>query len=367
MHVLHVETGMHLYGGALQVLYLMEGLRSEECRNTLVCAKGSDVGGARAVAAAVVYNVPLAGELDPRFLFHLLKIIRAERPDILHVHSRRGADIWGALAARLTRTKAVITRRVDNPERVWLMGAKYKLYHGVIAISQGIRQVLLSEGLPASKVACVHSAVDGVRYGKPCEKAWLAREFGLDPSKKLCAVVAQFIPRKGHRLLIEAIPSIVGSCPEAHFLFFGRGPLEEELQGLCKRIEVADRVSFVGFRPDLERILPCLDLIVHPASMEGLGVSLLEAAVSGVPIVATRAGGIPEIVHNGVNGYLFERGDKQAMIQAVLTLLLDPGKAKRFGRAGRDIVRSRFSVDAMVEGNLRVYGQVMSSTFGHHK
>ena len=118
-------------------------------------------------------------------------------------------------------------------------------------------------------------------------------------------------------------------------------------------------MHFAGYRTDLERILPCLDLVVHPATMEGLGVSLLQAAAAGVPIVATRVGGIPEIVHDGVNGYLVEVGNTQAMIEAVLRLLRNPFEAKRLGRAGRDLVRSHFSLEAMVAGNLRVYRRML--------
>lgn len=361
MHILHIETGRHLYGGALQVLCLMEGLKERGCQSTLVCAKGSKIGEA-AAGSALIHEVPMAGELDPRFVLRLGRIIRAEHPDIVHVHSRRGADLWGIMAARLTKIKVVITRRVDNPELPWVARTKYRLCDRVITISEKIRQVLLSEGIPAHEIVCIPSGVASEQYNQGCKSQWFCDEFGLRPAGKVIGVIGQLIPRKGHRYLIEAAPAILKHYPETRFLFFGQGPLQHDLQQLCKSLHMANKVHFAGFRTDLERILPCLDLVVHPATMEGLGVSLLQAAAAGVPIVATRVGGIPEIVHDGVNGYLVDVGNTQAIVDAVLTLLHNPLKAKRLGRAGRELVRSHFSLEAMVAGNLRVYREVLSET-----
>jgi glycosyltransferase involved in cell wall biosynthesis len=118
---------------------------------------------------------------------------------------------------------------------------------------------------------------------------------------------------------------------------------------------VQGHVLFAGFRPDLAAILPCLELVVHPAWREGLGVSLMEAAAAGVPLVAAEAGGVPEIVRDTLNGLLVPPRDPNALAQAVLTLLAEPQRARRMGRAGQALVEREFSVDTMVDGNLAVY------------
>ena len=339
------------------MLYLLNGLKAKGVKNTLVCPNGSEIG-TQTEKAAGVYGIPFAGDLDLTFLPRLWRIISSEKPDIVHVHSRRGADIWGGLAARLTKTPAIITRRVDNPELIWIVRLKYLLYNRVITISDGIRQVLLSEGLNPENVTLIHSAVDFSNYGGPAEREWFNREFGLNSKNKLIGTVAQFIPRKGHRLIIEAAPGILEKFPETRFLFFGQGPLKKELQNLCRKSGLENYIYFAGFRTDLERILPCLDILLHPAAMEGLGVSLLQAAASGLPIIGTRAGGIPEIVHDGINGYLTDPGDTEAIVSTVLTLLQDPGKSRSFGEAGRKLVESSFSINAMVDGYLRIYNEI---------
>jgi glycosyltransferase involved in cell wall biosynthesis len=360
MHILHIESGRHLYGGALQVLFLLRGLTAAGCRTSLVCPSGSTIASA-AGTCAQVYEVPLRGDLDAAFMLRLRGIIAAGRPDLVHVHSRRGADLWGGMAARSRGVPALITRRVDNPENPLVARLKYRLYGRIITISEAIRQVLLSEGIPVEKITCVPSAVDHRRYTAPCDRNWFLREFGLQPTERTIGMIAQFIPRKGHRLLIDAAPEIIGRCPAARFLFFGKGPLKEDVRKMCDRNRIGGRMIFAGFRTDLQRILPCLDLVVHPARMEGLGVSLLQSAAAGVPIVASRAGGIPEIVQDGVNGYLIDVGDRRAIIRRIVELLADPEKACRFGSTGRMIVRSRFSIDAMVKGNLAVYRQMLST------
>ncbi len=358
LRVLHMEMGRHMYGGALQVFYLLRGLKEKGFGNILVCSQGSAIA-REASSFARVYELPVSGELDPRHLFWLLKIVRKEAPALVHVHSRRGADVWGGIGARLTRTRSIITRRVDNPEVPWIARLKYRLYDRVITISEGIRQILIQEGIPQEKITRVPSAVDYDKYSKQCDRSWFRREFSIPPNHKSVGMVAQFISRKGHRYLLEAIPKILENCPNTRFLFFGKGPLRSKIEQLCIDKGLSDNVHFAEFRRDLHCIYPCLDVLVHPATMEGLGVSLLEAVAAGVPVVAFRAGGIPEVVRHGENGYLVPVGDSAMLARSIISLLKDQSKALLFARTGQGIVRSSFSLERMIEGNLSIYREVI--------
>jgi glycosyltransferase involved in cell wall biosynthesis len=290
--------------------------------------------------------------------------VRSFQPHLIHTHSRRGADYWGGIVAAITGTPAVVSRRVDNPESVLLARAKYQCYDRVISISEGVRKVLLAAGVPAHKVVCVPSGIDTERYGRPCDRQWFLREFGLEESHRVLAAIAQLIPRKGHRVLLEALPEVIGEFPALRVLLFGRGPLEGEMKQLCDRFGLSSHVRFVGFRTDLERVLPCLDLVVHPAAMEGLGLSLLEAAAAGIPIVAARAGGVPEIVQDGVTGFLVPPANPKSLAAAIVRLLKQRETARALGNAGRAFIRRNFSVAAMVEGNLWVYREVLAERRG---
>lgn len=360
MKIMHIETGRHLYGGALQVCYLMEGLAQCGVENLLVCTVGSQI--AQEVKAyATVLEVPMRGDLDLLFPLRLLRLIRQHRPDVVHVHSRRGADLWGGLCASMAGVPSVVTRRVDNREWPPFARFKYGSYDRVVSISEGIRQVLLAEGLAPDRVMCIHSVVRQEHYQVSRNREWFRQQFDVAADAPVIGVIAQLIPRKGHRFLLEITQRLREQFPKIRILFFGQGPLRQELEGFIAERNLSTVVTLAGFRDDMPKILPCLDLVVHPALMEGLGVSLLQAAAAGVPIVGARAGGIPEVVHDGVNGLLVEPGNTEQLLSAVSRVLAEQGLGPQFGAAGRDLVKRDFSVDTMVQRYQFIYDEIKTT------
>lgn len=359
MKVLHLEAGRHLYGGARQVAYLLEGLTGQGVENVLVCPVGSAIGIELKGRIKRVHEIPMGGDLDLGLIWRLKKIIQHEQPDIVHLHSRRGADLLGGIATRWARGRVVLSRRVDNPEMRWFAALKYRLYDRVITISEGIYRVLHAEGVPAAKLVCVRSAVGPEALQHSCDPAVFRDTFGLKQDTLAIGVVAQLIPRKGHRYLFAALPGLLERFPNLRLLVFGQGPLDRELQRQADTLGVDERIVFAGFRKDLPRFLPCLDLLVHPALMEGLGIALLQGAAARVPIVAVNAGGMPEAVRDGVNGLLVPPADTPALAQAIGRLLADPTLRMRMGEAGRRLIENEFSVGGMVAGNLQVYRELL--------
>ncbi|MCZ4304747.1 glycosyltransferase [Zoogloeaceae bacterium G21618-S1] len=359
MKVLHIEAGRHLYGGAKQVLYILQGLAARGVNNLLACPTDAHIA-AEARAFAEVVEMPMSGDADLGMVLRLKQAIRAHRPDIVHIHSRRGADLWGGLAARLAGVPCVLSRRVDNPEARWAVSLKYRLFDHVITISEGIRQVLLAEGLAPEKVSCVRSAVDPAPYLHDYDKAAFRADLGFEADTPIVGMVAQLIQRKGHRYLLAALPAVLAEHPTLQVLIYGRGPLEAELRQAVADQGLADNVQLMGFADDLPAQLGCLDLLVHPADMEGLGVSLLQASAARVPIIASRAGGMPEAVVDGENGVLIEVGDVTALATAMNHLLGDADLRKQMGDAGWTMVMHDFSVDTLCEGNLAIYNKVLA-------
>jgi glycosyltransferase involved in cell wall biosynthesis len=359
MKVLHVEAGKHYYGGARQVAYIIEGLAKRGVDNVLACPVGADI--ATAVGdTADVRQLAMGGDADIGMAWRLAKLIRAVRPDIVHLHSRRGADIWGGIAASLTGTSCVLSRRVDNPEARWQVALKYRLYDHVITISEGIRHVLLQEGLTPQRVTCVRSAVDAEPYLIPVDRAAFLREFNLPQSAVTIGMVAQMISRKGHRYLIDAIDALRTDHSDVRVLLFGKGSLQAELQQEITQRGLADIIRFAGFRNDLPQWLGGLDILAHPAEMEGLGVSLLQASAAAVPIVTSRAGGLPEAVAENISGLLTPPGDVPALTSALRRLLDNVALRRQLGEAGRARILTDFSIDAMVDGNLAIYRKVLA-------
>ena len=359
MNILHVEAGERYYGGARQVAYIIEGLAGYGVSSVLACPIDADI--ADEVGSwAEVHELAMGGDLDIGMVWRLAKLIRTVRPDIVHLHSRRGADLWGAIAAKITGTPCVLSRRVDNPEPRWLVALKYRLYDHVITISEGIREVLLSEGLAPHRVSCVRSAVDAEPYLSSADRDEMRREFDLPQDAIVIGMVAQLIPRKGHRYLIEATEALSKDYSNLRVLFFGRGALQSELENEISRRGLTAIIRFTGFRTDLPRWLGALDILAHPADMEGLGVSLLQASAAAVPIIASRAGGLPEAVADGVSGILIPPGDAMALVSELRRLLDDKELRQQMGSSGRERIRAEFSVDAMVKGNYSVYKFLLS-------
>jgi glycosyltransferase involved in cell wall biosynthesis len=359
MKLAHVETGMHLYGGAQQVAYLLDGLGRRGVHNLLVCPPGAAIGAAFLGHPMVkVLETPCSGDADLGFILRLRRLLAEERPDLVHLHSRRGADVLGGLAARWAGVPAVLSRRVDNPESRFAASIKYPLYERVICISEGIAAVLRAEGVATSRLRVVRSAVDPAPWAQPEPRDAFLREFGFTGEAPVIGVVAQLIERKGHRYLFEALARI-GAAQDWRLLVLGQGPERQPLEALAKELQIGPRVSFAGFRKDLPRWLGNLDLLVHPALMEGLGVSLLQASAAGVPIIASRAGGIPEAVREGENGLLVEPADVDGLTAALRRLLADPAERRRLGDDGRRLIAREFSTETMVDGNLEIYRRLL--------
>lgn len=361
MRIMHVEAGRHLYGGARQVCYLVEGLAAEGLESILVCARGSEI--ADAVRGATVVELPMGGDLDVFWAGSLRKLIRAHAPDVVHVHSRRGADLVGGRSARRAEVPAVLTRRVDNREPAWWAQLKYRPYSVVAAISSAVESELVDHvGLDRGRVIRVASAVDTGRYRpESSARTRLAETFGIPPESTVIGVIAQLIPRKGHALLLDCLPEATERHPEVRVLLFGRGPLERSLRRRIAARSLSKRVQLTGFRNDLAELMPGLDLLVHPALREGLGVAVLEAMSAGVAVVASDAGGIPDIVEHERSGLLFAAGDSGDLCDAMLRTLGDEALRRRLARAGRERVESRFSVQRMSRRYVEVYNRVLST------
>jgi len=357
IRTLHVETGMHSLGGPAQVIYLITGLRDRGHDARLVCPKGSSVSRHAAEAGLDVITVPLWTDLDASFVFRLYRIIKRTKPDIVHLHSRRGADIMGGVAARLAHAPAIVlSRRIDNPIRRGLLSKlKYgSLCDRIIAISDAVTSALLEGGVNPTKITRVRSAVDAKAY-ELNPNGRFRRALGIPAGKHVIGIVGQLIERKGHRYLLDAMPAILERFPDTVLVALGHGPLLARLRHHAKSLGIEQDVMFVGFRNDMPHILRELDVLVHPATMEGLGVAVLQAMAAELPVVTTAAGGMPEAVQDGVSGILVPPRGVEALSDAVIRLLAAPELRRTMGAAGRRIVEEQFSVDGMVEGILSVY------------
>ncbi|MDH3432405.1 MAG: glycosyltransferase, partial [Gammaproteobacteria bacterium] len=251
MKILHVETGRHLYGGPQQVIYLSSALsrRGHDC--TLVCPPDSGVDTAARAAGIPVRNLFCAGDLDLPFAYRLKQYLQESGPDLVHCHSRRGADMLGGLAASFADVPAVVSRRVDNTEMRLMAALRYRPFRKIIAISEAIAAVLREHDVAAERIEVIRSAVDTHRYALPVDCAAFRAEFGIPAGVRVIAAAGQLIPRKGHRYLLQAVADLRRSHPSIRLIIFGEGYLNNQLRAQTASLGLGDHVQFAGFRDDI--------------------------------------------------------------------------------------------------------------------
>ncbi len=284
------------------------------------------------------------------------------RPDLVHVHSRRGADLFGGLASAFEGLPAVLTRRVESAEPSFWARLKYRPYAAVIALSSAIERQLTIAGAAPGVIHRIPSAVDTGQYRPdPEARARLRAAYGLPDDALVVGVVAQLIARKGHGSLLEALPALLERRAAVRVLCFGRGPLAQPLEARIRALGLQDRVRLAGFRDDLPVLIPGLDVLAHPAEREGLGVALLEAASCAVPAVASAVGGIVDVVTDERTGLLAAVNDRAAFLAALERLVDGADERRRLGAAAREAVAARFTVTQLVAAHERLYASVLAA------
>lgn len=358
MRILHLELGRHLYGGAKQVVYLINAIHAQDppIEQLLVCAEGSDIA-AQHLPGCTIHPLPYAGEIDISILWRLSGLIRATKPDILHIHSRRGADVWGAMMAKRTGIPAICTRRVDNPESA-LTRIKYRQYSAVISISEGVRKVVSQHCPDTVLQQVIHSSVDFTEFPYTPDPDWFRRKFNIPQGHRVLANFAQLIARKGQTELIAAMREVITLCPDTVCLLFGKGSLADEYQRQIEQAGLQHHVRLCGFTNEVARILPNIDLMVHPAHAEGLGVILLQAGACKVPVIACPSGGIPEIILDKHTGWLTPAGEANLLANCIAEALENPQLRHELASNLYKHVSTHFSTETMAGDYIRLYRQL---------
>jgi glycosyltransferase involved in cell wall biosynthesis len=356
--VLHVDAGRGWRGGQAQVYALLRGLGGMGVRQALAAPPRSALARKAGPAGIAVFEIPMRGEWDPLAPRRIAREARRLGARLLHAHDSRAHGLcWRALR-RLPEARLVVTRRVDFPVgRNWLSRRKYGAARThYIAISTGVRDALAASGaVGPERVDIVPSGIDPGRFRGGYGRDDLRRDLGLAPGTTVIGQVAALADHKGQRYLVEAAKRVAASRPDARFVIVGEGELRGALERQIAAGGLTGTVILAGFREDVEKFLAGFDLFVLSSHMEGLGTSILDAMWLGVPVVATRVGGVPDVIEDGVNGLLVPPRDPEALAAATLRLLADAGLRRRLGGEGRRTVETRFTAARMVEGTAAVY------------
>jgi glycosyltransferase involved in cell wall biosynthesis len=288
-------------------------------------------------------RLPAPRDLDPRLALHVRQATRDA--DLVHTHLVH-ADVYGALGAR----RLVSTKHNDDPFRAgafrYVERALARRASRIVAITAALARFQVDRvGLPADKIEVIHYGLD-----KPPAAWGTNAPNDLPDDAKVLLAVCRLEPQKGVDVAVHALQAIVRRHPETHLVVLGEGPERSTLATLARSLEVP--VHLPGRVPDVAAWLRRADVLVHPVRWEGFGLALLEAMLASLPIVASRASSIPEIVVDGETGLLVPPDDPDALARAITAVLDHP---RDYGARGLQRARSKFSVARMVDRTLAVY------------
>jgi glycosyltransferase involved in cell wall biosynthesis len=224
-----------------------------------------------------------------------------------------------------------------------------------LTVSEAVRQILIQSGVPAHQVQTVHSGVDLCRIDHAGEAPALFPRGTL-----IVGTVGHLAGHKGHCYLLEATRYLLQLEPRVGLVIAGDGALRPALEAQAVALGIADRVCFTGFRRDVLALMQQFEVFVFSSYLEGLGTAILDAMAVRKPVVATRAGGIPEAVQDGVTGLLVPSRDPEPLARAILHLLRYPEQRRAFGEAGRKRVEHYFTAERMAVETLRVYQRLLN-------
>jgi glycosyltransferase involved in cell wall biosynthesis len=356
--VLHTEASPGLGGQEVRTLNEARWTAERGWRVLLACQPGGLLLARARAAGLETVPIRMRGPLDPRALAGLVRLIRRERVSLVHTHS--SIDAWlGGLAARLCRIPVVRTRHVSIAIRRGLNPVYRGLADRVITSGEAIRRMVVDVGVPPEKVVAIPAGVhlDAFPFGVRSPET--ARELGL--GRPVIGSVAMFRGSKGHPQLLQAFAMVREKRPTASLLLVGDGIRRVWVEQLAREAQLSDAVVFTGFRPDVPALLGTMDCFAHASTRtEGVPQALLQAFAAGVPVVASRIGGIPEVVIDGETGLLVPSESVEALAAGIERILDDPEAATQRARAARALVEARFSHAHAVDRLLRVYEDLLA-------
>jgi glycosyltransferase involved in cell wall biosynthesis len=358
--ILHTESSLGWGGQEKRTMRELLGLPRGSFKPILACQRESQIGQKALAHGLPVVFVKMRANFDPIAVVQFMQLYRQYRVDIVHTHS--SADSWMASTAAkfIPRRPVVVRTRHLSASFNTRMIYSY-MADRVITVGDSTRRYMIQEkGIPGDRVLTIPTGVDLKEFDPEQIRENLREELRIAPNTPVFGTVAVFRRLKGHRYLLEATREILHSLPAAKLLLVGGGPQEKNLLRMVRELSLQEAVIMPGYREDVQEVLNTLDVFVFPSLQEALGTAILEAMAMKKPVVATRVGGIPEIVEDERNGYLVDPENFQAIAEKVVHLLRHVEIRKEMGAQGRKFVEACYDNRLMVQGLVNLYQELMA-------
>ncbi len=357
MRVLYADLEREWRGGQSQALLTLRGLRERGHEVELLAARDSPIANRAAKAGITVHQVARFG-LRGWAGRAIRSLIAGKRFALVHVNEPHALTA-GWLARAHRRLPLLLSRRIGFPlQKNAVSQARYRAVERFIANSKGVARSLIDSGIAAERISIVNEGVEILPLRTPEQRSNARKHWGVKENEFLFGCVSVFVPEKGQRHLIEALPLVRALHPEARLLLAGDGACRAELEALAKHLGQTEAVLLPGFVNNVERVYAALDAFVFPSEFEGLGTALQAAMAAGLACISTKRGALAEVVESERTALVVEPDGKE-FAAAMLRLIVEETLRKQLGEAGRHKIEQTFSAAAMVENTIRVYEDVL--------
>lgn len=314
-------------------------------------------------AGCKLVRLPILGKAPrPRTLRALRRLIREGDFDVLHAIRGRSLDhLYLATLGLRGSPPMVHTHGMQYPLDIFnSVKFRSRRVKRIIAITEFVKAMMVRTGrVDPSKIDVVYQSVELDRFDPELETGEGVREeFGIPSGAPLVGIVANLMAYKRYDLFVEVVAAVLHQVPEAYFLSVGAGDPAKYIEQ-ARELGVADRIVFAGYRPDVPRMTAAMDLTMNTSWDEAMGVARIESLAMGVPTVSFDGGGSPEVIRDGVTGYLAPFPDTRALAERIVALLRDDELRRRMGAAAREDALTRFSLEAKADAYERIYGEVV--------
>jgi glycosyltransferase involved in cell wall biosynthesis len=381
VRVVHVIARLNVGGPASHTVLLTDRLDPRRYESYLITGAVDQSEGdylklqKRAVEGLIM--IPALGReiragADLAALFQLYRLLRRLRPEIVHTHTAK-AGALARVAALMAHVPIIVHTYHGHVFHSYFTKRRTQVFLAIerwlapktsrlIAVSNKVRAELLALGIgTADKLVAVPLGLDLDDFVRSeTKRGQLRAELGLADDMPLVGIVARLVPVKAHEVFLEAAAIVARLTPAARFLIVGDGERRTELETVAKQLGIEDRVTFLGWRVDLDRVYADLDIVVLCSRNEGSPVCLIEAMAAGRAVVATSVGGVPELVEDGATGVLVAEGDAAGLAAGISTLICNPWRRGVFGIAGRKRVSPAFSSNRLVKDVDRLYTELLA-------
>ena len=357
MSLFQIDAGREWRGGQRQSFFLAKELKRNGYSFRFVVQPGSPLHQKAADEGLPVLPLNIRSEADAMAVLRLSLAMKRKKCRLVNFHDAHSVAVGSAAASLAKVPIRVISRRVDFPlKKNVLSRRKYtQKIDSIIAVSEGVKNVLVEGGIDKSLVHVIPDGIDFAPYENKSSQDYLRQELSFAPDDFLVGIVAQLTDDKGHKYLIKASQYLKEHTPKIKIVIVGEGPMQLRLNKQVKEIQGEDMVFFLGFREDIPQILNSLDVFVLSSDHEGLGSIIMDAMACHLPVVATRVGGIPEVVDHQKTGLLVPPRRPKSLANAILKVYEDKELAQRLGRQGYENVHEKFSAESMALKAIDLY------------